>query len=933
MWPILSNIDPRIESNIKSSTKNSMNPSVKNPWVRIFGGAVYNDSNGIVLQSNTDWKIFSAAGEKTASIYGSPQGGVIGVDWNGYPVFVGSGTSYRPAPVVTNLSVREGKDQISRQCSFSIKCFSLEQLEAIQAFFMEPGYSVAVEWGFNSENINPIDTNGGQESILNNITTNTLNTDSIESYRLNSMGETDIFLGFIIGSTVTNDDVNFNVEVNLRGAPSLPTYLQGHRRLIPRGKKNDEGKYVYIKDTDKSKIPYSVADQTRVSTGDDNNIIRDRRFAYMFNELPAFRQTETVKSLREETKSTDFINFDKVISDKIGEFVNKTNWIGITKTNVQIGKLTLEREALFSPERYIKFDLAVKILNKTGVDDMFYIGDKRIHFNIDIDNVMIGGFPYMFSTNKYKLIIPGIIPDFRSYFLGGYNIEQLQGGKTGGSVLLVDGVKKYPRNPDHEGADNITPFLENGDLDDGLMREQGWYYGYLKNLYINFDMFKSKIEQDNKTVREIFTDILNEMSSAVNGFWNFQIVEMGYKQNVVVSKSLPPKPDFKDPNSLRTTWYGGSVTFEENAVEPVEQPLETPSPLVGEGTKIAAAKKGDIYISVIDENWGGEVPRNISKVVAFEHMGPNSPFLNSSLDVSIPAELTNKIIMERLSLTSNPEMPVTELGGIFNSKTDLFIKSTNVTTETTTESPDTSLTADQKSNMDAKKKFEEDDLNLKNTLKDYTETKKGSITQYRDGGKDGKIVASYDTNTNQYISYTNIASDSQNQSGIGIALSSIKPKTEIDGMIRNRNTSYKKMIDTFDSDIISAHLKKLGIFPKPRLGSIPDISEETYTSGKWDNMFNIYTFDDPDYFEKLKNDSFQFDKFNFGKKSMSHPLPIKYSFTILGNSGIRRGDMFRISGIPERYSEHGVFQVVEVEHAISDMKWTTTVTGQYRQIQ
>ena len=59
----------------------------------------------------------------------------------------------------------------------------------------------------------------------------------------------------------------------------------------------------------------------------------------------------------------------------------------------------------------------------------------------------------------------------------------------------------------------------------------------------------------------------------------------------------------------------------------------------------------------------------------------------------------------------------------------------------------------------------------------------------------------------------------------------------------------------------------------------------------------------------------------------------KYSFTILGNSGIRRGDVFNIYGIPEKYRTNGIFQVTEIEHSMTNMRWETTVTGEYRQIQ
>ena len=97
----------------------------------------------------------------------------------------------------------------------------------------------------------------------------------------------------------------------------------------------------------------------------------------------------------------------------------------------------------------------------------------------------------------------------------------------------------------------------------------------------------------------------------------------------------------------------------------------------------------------------------------------------------------------------------------------------------------------------------------------------------------------------------------------------------------------------------------------------------------FDENFKIYTFRDTNLFDVIKSQAM------IGKSTgrLSHPLPIKYSFTILGSSGIRRGDMFNIVGIPEKYKKYGLFQVNSVEHSIEGMKWTTAIEGLYRQTQ
>ncbi len=82
-----------------------------------------------------------------------------------------------------------------------------------------------------------------------------------------------------------------------------------------------------------------------------------------------------------------------------------------------------------------------------------------------------------------------------------------------------------------------------------------------------------------------------------------------------------------------------------------------------------------------------------------------------------------------------------------------------------------------------------------------------------------------------------------------------------------------------------------------------------------------------------KNDAFANKNKGTTAKGLSHPLPIKYTFKVLGTSGFRRGDTFNIIGIPTKYQRHGLFQITEIEHNVGGMAWTTSVTGQYRQMQ
>ena len=66
------------------------------------------------------------------------------------------------------------------------------------------------------------------------------------------------------------------------------------------------------------------------------------------------------------------------------------------------------------------------------------------------------------------------------------------------------------------------------------------------------------------------------------------------------------------------------------------------------------------------------------------------------------------------------------------------------------------------------------------------------------------------------------------------------------------------------------------------------------------------------------------------KQGVSILLPINFTFTVHGVSGIKRGDRFAVKGIPAKYEKQGFFQVLGVKHTIQGMEWTTEVEGGYR---
>jgi hypothetical protein len=846
MWPKLEPIPSKIYKKIVN--RKSSQASRLDCWIRVICGAVTEKGNGLIMESNQDATIFRTGGKM--SLYGNAQSsGDIGTTLDLKAVGTGAGRALRPSPVVTSFEVKEGIDQISREANLSVKCFTLEQLELLQAYLMEPGYSLCIEWGWNTPlaGVQALNIKTGTDTIINAAANYNLDHDNLMAKRLASEGDYDSFLGFIVGGNVKSAGDEFEIEVRLKGAPSLPTFLQSQHKILKLADDQStlptDGPYTY---------PVSEIEDDSDTNG---TVARDRRFKNMYNLLPSFRQTERVRNTKDRTTMYDFINFDAVANKSISSYTDPTVWRIVSDffTGKDSGKdadvkgATIEKEKLFSKHKYIRFETAMDILNQNDSFLAYKVGNKDVSVSISVRDVKIGAFPKMFSMKASKLIIPGELPDFAVYFLNTEDVIQKADGMLNDLPPVDNSIKGIS-------------FVQNTSLNHAQhgFTEDAGKWGLLQNLYLNFDVFVEKMQDKNKTIRQVLENILNEMSSAVNSFWNFQIHET----------SVP----------------------DENG--------------------------GSRYVfSVYDENWIG-YPKS-KKLPTFVHSGEKSVFLEANLDISIPQEMTNQIINKRLRFSVNPDEPSVSVGSLFSPKLDLFLKGvTNIDGNQTNaaaedaNAPKKETKAGATVNLDNLKadwKAKEDAFNANNE----------KYVQRSGFGQPGPTAA--ETAENARLARENAAAkkaytDEATKQGINVdAGATAKTETE-------KNATTK----------LTYNLNKIDVVPNPnvyRMGTIE--TENIQTKEQFDKLFQVYCFDDAAYFDRLKNDAFA-SKLAVG--SLSHPLPIKYSFTILGSSGITRGDVFYILGIPEKYRKHGVWQTTQVEHTITNMTWKTQIEALYRQV-
>lgn len=406
MWPELNVINPKIYKKIIN--RRTISASKLDCWIRVISGAVTEKGNGLIMETNQDATIFRTGGKM--SIYGDAQSsGDIGTTLDLKAVGTGAGRALRPSPIVTSFEVKEGIDQISREASLKLKCFTLAHMELLQSYLMEPGYSLCIEYGWNTPQagVQALNMKAGTNNIINAACNYNLDHDKLMEKRIKSLGDYDSFLGFIVGGSVQNDGEAFEIEIRLKGSPSLPTFLQSQHKILKLA-------------SDQSTLPVDGPEPYSVAEIEDDSditgtIVRDRRFKNMYNSLPSFRQTAKVReTIKDRTTMFDYINFDSVTNKSISSYTDPYSWQNIFAlltpgadggADADVNGASIEKEKLFSKNKYIRFEVAMDILNQNDSFQAYKVGNKEVSIQISISDVKIGAFPKMFSMKASKLIL------------------------------------------------------------------------------------------------------------------------------------------------------------------------------------------------------------------------------------------------------------------------------------------------------------------------------------------------------------------------------------------------------------------------------------------------------------------------------------------------------------------------------------------------
>jgi hypothetical protein len=596
-FPNFSEISDYAVTLLESRKGKTFDVSALNCYVKLYSGA------GALMYANPNIQLFSAAGDSNPStIYGNKErSGVIGVTWEGSPIITtNAGQSGKPSPIVTSLEIDEGEGNLSRKAKINIRCFSVSQLDDILKYYMEPGFSIFIQWGWNT----PSGIKMAGKSFSAAEMANFENMSEVDGYRRASGGQSDVYLGFITGGSVSVSDSYWDVNIKCCGFTELPAYL-----MVADNQRNKNSKA-----SDGAPEVEDYATRSWFATDD----IDKKRWQFAFNSLPSNKKTKLVKALEavpDVTNPVNFINFDPKIAEDINTKKDGSWFSRIfgddddidivdSDTGEEIEVELSDGVKLIGDERFIRFEALATIMNRLE-NKAYQIEGRMLKFAINTSTTVCSAFDNMFSTDRSKLFVPNEKTPGPSY----YEIVA-----TGGASTKADWVDNRVI---YKGT--TVAFPNNGAIADGVAtntwgRSVNIFYkypgsaaftknartwGFLGDLYINFDFAKGILETKNYLIKDALYQILNGISTAVGGLWDFQI-------------------------------------------------LSLPNP-----------KTGTLELTVVDMNLSNEAPDG-AKTVRFDLTGANSVFLDASFDMDIGGAMMNQIIGEKNSKSLNSSSPTAE---------------------------------------------------------------------------------------------------------------------------------------------------------------------------------------------------------------------------------------------------------------------------------
>jgi len=529
-FPFYKSIDSYITTELRARTSNNnVELSKLVPWIK----AVSNLGEKYTLGTETYTSLFTGGGN------------------DAYANMAGSSWKYRPNPIITDFSIDFASRGTLRRATLKIKCFSPDQLTKVQTFFLEPGISCYIQWGWNY-------SVSGKKAIGPN------NESGIEYYRnptnLNAIREAnngcyDNFFGIISGGESTISGNEFDISVKM---VSLGEVLMG----LPRDAAQDD-------ETPPNNTNYPVQKLNNYLSVKSVKV----NFAYFFDQLPDSLRTTDLLGKEDEFKpESDFINYNESLIEE-AKSETTSGWFSGDLTIQSSPALSIEAIDAESPItscKYVSFEAFCKLLNMTRIK----FANKGLNPNIDISNSYCGAFKGMFSTDEVVFIpnkeCRGFLNDIA--LLKGSTVGNMLNFKIDNSV----GGRSFVRTrPTTVTADQETFTLP------------AYTHGWIGDLYIENSIAMDALENQTASIKEVLDSVLQRIEAAVEGLWSFQIVSNGTGDSLqlrITDSNLRNQRSGTSGGTIETFNMFGSDSFFLDANFGLDIPKQMMSMIVMEKT-------------------------------------------------------------------------------------------------------------------------------------------------------------------------------------------------------------------------------------------------------------------------------------------------------------------------------------------------------------
>lgn len=519
------------------------------PGFILFGGKNFYDGYGFKNNSGSFENIIGYTPNGVPHIIEND------LNTSNYPIHV-------PSPEIEKISIVIQRE-LFRQASIEWTCFSSAQLEYMTPYFLVPGITCILEWGWN--NFNPtslvaLDQDGKLKDIYNN--PYPLYTKNI----LDSNGNYDVLFGIITNFEWSVDGNRIRCKTEITSKDRI------YAGLV---------------------VESSPVDQFQINSQDEKVNPLNSLTQFVDITLPYFKSIPTINNIF-DVQSVSSVVSNVSASNELVDFFNYVRQSHPTNYNEYIYGIFYGRymeddskavNNLYDNKKedfdrknpngnlWISMGLLMEIINFHS-SPLVMFKNKEM-FRVDIDNCVIGGHPNMISSNGEVMLIPnsespkyfwGSFGDFLktsdtyteqcsnpSTFIPESNFLPKSRAEQNGTLsdYRLFKVVVPPANPIGAGAyrDNLDeiinklryekttasnktfsfPFPPGQTTISGSAGSKPYpdrYSGYLKNIYFNAKCLQNILanESEIKTYPQLITKLLDKINESSGNFWDFRLV-------------------------------------------------------------------------------------------------------------------------------------------------------------------------------------------------------------------------------------------------------------------------------------------------------------------------------------------------------------------------------------------------------------------------